>query len=83
MRIGIISTAEIAHKICSAIHATENCVAYAVASRTLDKAKNWAKVHKIPVCYGSYEELLADPNVDAVYLPLPTFLKKQWTIKAA
>lgn len=83
INVGILSTAAIAHKVCLSIQASSNCRAYAVASRSLDKAEKWAKAHNITVSYGSYDELLNDPKVDAVYIPLPTSLKKEWTIKAA
>ncbi|KAM3130927.1 hypothetical protein pb186bvf_016950 [Paramecium bursaria] len=83
VRIGILSTAEIAHKVYQAISVSSNAVAYAVASRSLEKARQWADAHNIAIAYGSYDELLNDPNVDAVYIPLPTSLKREWTIKAA
>jgi predicted dehydrogenase len=55
----------------------------AIASRDLAKSKEAAAAHGIPTAYGSYEELLADPNVDAIYNPLPNHLHVPWTIKAA
>jgi predicted dehydrogenase len=54
-----------------------------IASRDLAKARKVAEALKIPAAYGSYEELLADPNIDAVYIPLPNQLHVPWTIKAA
>lgn len=54
----------------------------AVASRSLEKAKEFATVHGIDHAYGSYEELLASPQIDAVYIPLPNALHKEWSIKA-
>lgn len=83
IKIGIMSTAEIAHKVCEAIQNSSNAIPYAVASRSLEKARGWADAHNIAIAYGSYDELLVDPNVDAIYIPLPTSLKKEWTIKAA
>lgn len=79
-RIGILSTAEIAHKVCLAIKNSSNAVVAAVASRSLEKAQAWAKERDIPVAYGTYDELLNDANVDAIYIPLPTSLKKTWAI---
>ena len=54
----------------------------AVASRSLDKAKEFATLHGIEHAYGSYEELLSSPQIDAVYIPLPNTLHKEWAIKA-
>ncbi|MDR9854647.1 Gfo/Idh/MocA family oxidoreductase [Paenibacillus sp. VCA1] len=56
---------------------------YAIASRELDKAKKTAEERNIPVAYGSYKELLQDPSIDVVYIPLPNHLHKEWTIRAA
>jgi predicted dehydrogenase len=55
----------------------------AIASRDLSKARKLAEKLQIPNAYGSYEELLADPEVDAVYNPLPNQLHVPWTVKAA
>jgi predicted dehydrogenase len=55
----------------------------AIASRDLARAREKAAALGIPTAYGSYEELLADPNVDAIYNPLPNNLHVPWTIKAA
>ena len=55
----------------------------ACASRDLCRAQTWAAAHGIPTAYGSYEELLADPRVQGVYVPLPTGLRKEWVLKAS
>lgn len=55
---------------------------YAIASRSTEKAQNIAEQFGIPKCYGSYEELLADDDIDAVYIPLPNHLHVQWAIKS-
>ncbi|MFD0586596.1 Gfo/Idh/MocA family protein [Paenibacillus sp. GCM10027627] len=55
----------------------------AIASRNSEKAAHAAKEHSIPQSYGSYEELLADPSIDVVYIPLPNHLHYEWTIRAA
>jgi predicted dehydrogenase len=55
----------------------------AIASRDLAQAREKADALGIPTAYGSYEELLADPNIDAIYNPLPNHLHVPWTIKAA
>jgi predicted dehydrogenase len=55
----------------------------AIASRDLAKAREKADALGIPTAYGSYEEMLADPNIDAVYIPLPNHMHVPWTIKAA
>ncbi|GAB4452323.1 MAG: Gfo/Idh/MocA family oxidoreductase [Armatimonadaceae bacterium] len=54
----------------------------AVSSRSLEKARETAAQHNIPRAYGSYEELLADSEIDAVYIPLPNDLHAEWTIRA-
>jgi predicted dehydrogenase len=55
----------------------------AVASRTIDQAQAFADELGIPTAYGSYEALLADPQIDAIYIPLPNHLHKPWTVRAA
>lgn len=55
---------------------------HAIASRSTEKAQNIAEQFGIPKCYGSYEELLADDDIDAVYIPLPNHLHVQWAIKS-
>jgi xylose dehydrogenase (NAD/NADP) len=54
----------------------------AISSRTLSKAQEAAKKLNIPRAYGSYEELLADPDIEAVYIPLPNGFHAEWSIKA-
>jgi predicted dehydrogenase len=66
-----------------AFRASQTADLQAIASRTLDKARDAAAADHIPVAYGSYEELLADPQIDAVYIPLPNHLHDEWARKAA
>ena len=54
----------------------------AVGSRDLERARRWAKRHRIPKAYGTYDEVLTDPEVDAVYIPLPNSLHAEWSMRA-
>jgi xylose dehydrogenase (NAD/NADP) len=84
IRWGIISAARIAESaVIPAIHASSNGEVAAVASRDRAKGEAYAKRNNIPKVYSSYEELLADPEIDAVYNPLPNGLHGEWSIKAA
>ena len=82
---GILGTAKIARKMAWAIEQAENSVLTAVASRSIDRAVKFTAEHTQSMSharfYGSYDELLADPLVEAVYVPLPTALMKPWVIK--
>jgi predicted dehydrogenase len=81
---GIISTALIGTaKVIPAMQKSKHCRIQAIASRDLALAKKWAKELGIPRAYGSYEELLADREIEAVYNPLPNHLHVPWSIKAA
>lgn len=72
VRWGIVSTANIAcARIIPALLDSENAVVQAIASRSLEKAQQKATEFGIPLAYGSYEELLNDPQIEAVYVPLP------------
>lgn len=83
IRWGILSTANIGtQKVIPAIQKAENCEVVAICSRNLETAQKAASELGIPKSYGSYEELLADQNIDAVYIPLPNHLHVPWTIKA-
>jgi xylose dehydrogenase (NAD/NADP) len=82
IRIGIMSTAEIAHKVYLAIKDAHNAEVTAVASRDLERAQKWGNERNIPKAYGQYQELLDDKDIDAIYIPLPTAFKKEWTIKS-
>jgi xylose dehydrogenase (NAD/NADP) len=84
IRWGILSTANIGRKsfIPGAI-ASSNGAVTAIGSRDLARATQTASSLGIPRVYGSYEELLADPEVDAVYNPLPNSMHAEWTLRAA
>jgi predicted dehydrogenase len=84
LRWGVLSTAAIGiKKVLPAMQRGQYSSIVAIASRDLAKAQHAAATLSIPVAYGSYEELLADPNIDAIYNPLPNHLHVPWTIKAA
>ena len=84
VRWGVLSTAQIAvNKVIPAMQRGDWLEISAIASRDIDKAKTVAQRLGIPKAYGSYEELLADDEVDAIYNPLPNHLHVPWTIKAA
>ena len=84
IRWGVLSTAQIAKTaIIPAIRSLNNCVVAAVASRSLEKAESFASELDIPKAYGTYEELLADPEIDAIYNPLPISMHHEWTLKCA
>ena len=84
VRWGIIGAADIAiKKVIPAMRASRLSVPFAIASRDLAKARAAADLLGIPRAYGSYEELLADPDVEAIYNPLPNHMHVPWSIRAA
>jgi predicted dehydrogenase len=84
VRWGVLSTARIAtEKVIPGIRRAPNCEVLAIASRDADRATAVAARLGIPRPYASYEEILADPDVDAVYIPLPNHLHAEWTLAAA
>lgn len=90
LRIGFLSTAGIGRKNWKAILNSGNCVVSAVASRDVQKSREFIRQCQdenafdiIPAALGSYEALLASKEVDAVYLPVPTGLRKDFVIRAA
>ncbi len=81
---GILSTARhAANTWIPQAHNSPSGQVHAVASRDAARAQQFAQENNIPHSYGSYEALLADDNVDAVYIPLPNDMHKEWAIKAA
>jgi predicted dehydrogenase len=84
VRWGIVSTANIGvAKVIPGMRTAANAEVLAIASRHPGAAERAAHELGIPRAYGSYEALLADPDVDAVYIPLPNHLHAEWTIRAA
>lgn len=84
IRWGVLSTANIGvKKVIPGMQRGEYTSITAIASRDLAKAKTTAAALGIATAYGSYEELLADPSIDAIYNPLPNHLHVPWTIRAA
>ena len=83
IRWGILGVAGINQRLLPAFRASGTADLTGIASRTMDKAGEAAKRDGIPKPYGKYEDLLADPNIDAVYIPLPNHLHAEWTKKAA
>jgi predicted dehydrogenase len=83
VRWGILSTAKIAReKVIPAMQRGKYCDITAIASRNIEQAKETAARLNIPTVYGSYEELLNDKNIDAVYIPLPNHMHVEWSLNA-
>ncbi len=84
VRWGVLGCADIAvRKVIPALQASERGEVLALASRDDQRATATAAQLGIPRSYGSYEALLADPDVETVYIPLPNHLHREWTIRAA
>jgi xylose dehydrogenase (NAD/NADP) len=79
---GILSTADINRKLIPGAHESGEVNLIAVASRDQARADDYARTWEIERAYGSYDELLADPDVEAVYNPLPNTLHVEWSIRA-
>ena len=82
LRWGILGTGNIARQFSSGVNASRRGQLAAVGSRSHDSAATFAATYGIPVAHGSYEELLADNAVQAVYVSLPNTMHHEWTIKA-
>jgi xylose dehydrogenase (NAD/NADP) len=83
LRIGVLGAANIAKQFCAALAPSQEVEVTAVASRRQDTADIFAREQNVPRALGSYEALLADPEIDAVYIPLPNSLHAEWAIRAA
>ena len=90
LRIGFLSTAHIGKKNWKAIFNSGNCVVSAVASRSHEKGREFVEqcqrefaFETRPAHFGSYEEMISSRDVDAIYIPLPTGLRKEWVLRAA
>jgi predicted dehydrogenase len=79
---GILSTADINRKVIPGAHASPEVELLAVASRDQGRAEEYAQTWDIERAYGSYEALLADPEIEAVYISLPNTMHCDWSIKA-
>ncbi len=79
---GIISTADINRKVLPGAQSSDEVELLAVGSRDLERARTFASQWGIERAYGSYDEVLADPDVEAVYIPLPNTLHCEWSIRA-
>ncbi|MBD0293980.1 MAG: Gfo/Idh/MocA family oxidoreductase [Flavisolibacter sp.] len=83
IRWGILSTAKIGReKVIPAMQEAKYCEVVAIASRIAEQAQSVARLLNIPKAYSSYEELLNDEAIDAIYIPLPNHLHVEWSIKA-
>jgi predicted dehydrogenase len=82
LRWGLLSTARINKALLVPLRTSKRNQLLAVASRSQDKAGEYARKNKVKRAYGSYADLLADPDIDVIYNPLPNHLHAEWTIKA-
>lgn len=84
LKWGVLGCAGIAKRaVIPGVQASNLNEVTAIASRSLEQANRTADEHGIQTAYGSYEELLSDPTIDVVYIPLPNHLHREWTIRAA
>jgi xylose dehydrogenase (NAD/NADP) len=82
MKLGLLSTADINRKLVAGARLVDEVDVVAVASRSLDRASEHAAELGVPRALGSYEELLADPEVEAVYISLPNSMHVDWSVRA-
>jgi D-xylose 1-dehydrogenase (NADP+, D-xylono-1,5-lactone-forming) len=82
LRWGLLSTARINRAVIPPIRQSRRGVLTSVASRSQQKAEEFAKTWQIPRIFDSYEAMLADPDIDIIYNPLPNSLHREWTVKA-
>lgn len=84
LRWGMLGAAGIGDRdVIPALLASETAELIGIASRDFEKAKRKSEQYGLPKAYGSYDDMLADPEIEAVYIPLPNHLHKPWTIAAA
>jgi predicted dehydrogenase len=82
-RWGLLSTARINERMIPAMRAAERSEVLAVCSRSQEKAESYAAQWEIPRAYGSYDQMLNDPDVNVVYIALPNSMHREWAIKTA
>jgi predicted dehydrogenase len=83
LRFGVIGTARVvSYGLVQPARSVPDLQVEAVASRSIEKARSFASLHTIPLAFGSYEQLLDDKSIDAVYIALPTALHAEWVRKA-
>ena len=80
---GLLSTAGINRRLIPALRGADRAELLAVASRDQARAESYAAEWGIPRAHGSYQALLDDPDIDAVYVSLPNSLHAEWTVRAA
>lgn len=83
VRWGILGTARIATKVGAAIRQAEAAELTCIASRSAERAAAWADEHGARRSIGNYEAVLDDPEIDAIYIPLPPSMHREWTLAAA
>src|ERR1700677_1176549 len=83
LRWGILGTGTIAHKFARGLQQSETGELVAIGSRTDEKAAEFASHYRVLHAHGSYSALLADPDVDIIYIATPPPLHREWTIRAA
>ncbi|MEY5027936.1 MAG: hypothetical protein RLZ63_251 [Pseudomonadota bacterium] len=83
LKLGVLGCAKIAHGFVRDVLPSDQVEVVAVASRDLSKAQAFADQYGLPQAWASYEALLADPNVEAIYLPLPNTMHAPWAMAAA
>lgn len=83
LRWGLIACGNIAARFAKGLATTPDAEVVAVGARSLDRARRFADTHGIERAYGSYDSVIEDPNVDAVYLSTPNHLHAEWSVRAA
>ncbi len=82
LRIGIMSTGNIARQFAAGVRASTRCTLQAVGSRSGESARSFAQTQQVAKAHASYDALIADSEVDAIYLALPNSMHHEWTIKS-